>query len=314
MTIEAIFSRLNADKGILLGDESHESLEVFTDQSKIFYIPTLYEEIYSNLNARYIIFSAPGASGKSALAKFIAKKYKGIYWNLANIGIGENTFYGTLWRALKQEDLIDYWDRLKNGKSVLVLDAFDEAEMISGRTGIEFFLNDLEEAISESTYPSVVLLARTETALFLTNLCKDKGIPFSQYEIGFFTEQNARTFVVESYLCREKGGQLTPAIYKAIDEIFLSIKNVLTDTNLYRSFIGYAPILQAIERTIAEERNTAKLLSKINNEKDISQQLIYRIIGELLVREQGKVVNALQKRWVKKDTSCINFAQVYSTV
>ena len=313
MTIESIFSKLSADKGILLGEESHKSLEAFTDQSNIFYVPTLYEEISSNLNARYIIFSAPGASGKSALAKYIAKKYKGIYWNLANIGIGENTFYGTLWRALKQEDLIDYWDKLKNGKSVLVLDAFDEAEMISGRTGIEFFLNDLEEAVSKSIYPSVVLLARTETALFLTNFCKDKGIPYSQYEIGFFTEKNARTFVVESYLSREIGSQLTPAISRAIDEIFLSIKNVLTDTSLYRSFIGYAPILQAIERTIAEERNTAKLLSKINHEKDISQQLIYRILGELLVREQGKVVNALQKRWVKKDTSCIDFDRVYST-
>ena len=316
MTIESIFNQINADKNIQLGAESHKSLEVFSDSSEVFYVPTLYNEIIGNMKAKFVIFSAPGASGKSALARYIAKKYKGIYWNLANIQIGENTFFGTLWKALKQEDLFDYWNRLKKGKSVLVLDAFDEAEMISGRTGIEYFLRDLSQEMIDSEFPSVILLARTETALFLVNYCKNNNIPYAQYEIGFFTESNAKTFVEQSYLNSAKNKNkivnITPAISNAISAIFARISDIINDSSVYESFIGYAPILQAIERMIEEENNTAKLLSKMNHEEGVSEKLIYSILRGLLEREQNKVIEALIQKWVNKDIDDINWGDVYS--
>lgn len=315
MTIESILSKINAEDTIVLESESHRSLEVFPSSTKVFYIDTIYNEISNDINANFIIFSAPGASGKSALARHIAQKYKGIYWNLANIGIGENTFYGTLWRALRQDGFMEYTERLKCGKSVLVIDAFDEAEMISGRTGIEYFLNDLKDALAGSMYPSVILLARTETASFLAGYCAKNNIRYSQYEIGFFTETNARFFIEQSYLQHndtERKHQLTPAISKAIEAFFNLIKNVLDDIELYESFIGYAPILQAIERTIEEESNTAKLLSKIVRTEGISEQLIYRILEELLYREQQKVINALKQKWEKKDITSIVWDDVYT--
>ena len=52
---------------------------------------------------RFILFSAPGATGKSALAKHICYSKNGIYWDLPNNKVAEFSFQGAIAEAVGYE-------------------------------------------------------------------------------------------------------------------------------------------------------------------------------------------------------------------
>ena len=69
--------------------------------SESFYVESVYEEIHRSTDAKFILFSAPGAAGKAALSKHIAFSYNGLYWDLSKIRLGNNSFCGTLWNTVE---------------------------------------------------------------------------------------------------------------------------------------------------------------------------------------------------------------------
>ncbi len=293
MTLESIMSSINVNEQISIVEEAHTSISLVLEEG--FYVQPKYSEIKNDSKAKFIIFSAPGASGKSALAKYISYKYKGIYWDLSQITLGENSFHGTLWRAMKQDGFIKYFENIKNGKAVLALDAFDEAEMISGRSGIEFFLKDLNETTMGSEKPTVLLFARTESAAFLADYCERNMISFSQYEIGFFEEYNAKEFIKKKL--EADGKIITDAVNECINQQFVVIKRLLGQDELASSFLGYAPVLEALAKAYDEERNTIKLLEKLKKEDISSTNIVYSILEYLLEREHEKVCSAFKEKW-----------------
>jgi len=171
MTLEGIMKNLGTCNKIMLNANSHPSINMISERT--FYVQPNYHELNeSKTNSKFIIFSAAGATGKSALAKYLASTKGGVYWDLSKIRLGENSFYGTLGNAIGFENIKNFFEDLNNGTALLVIDAFDEADIISGRTAIEFLLGDLNNITKESHYPTVVLLSRTETAAFIANFCK----------------------------------------------------------------------------------------------------------------------------------------------
>ena len=245
-----------------------------------------------------MLFSAPGASGKSALAEYIAHKYHGLYWNLAKIRLGENSFHGTLWRAMEQDKLLNFFSNLNSGNGVLVLDAFDEAELISGRAGVEYLLNDVNEVTKDSTVATVLLFARTESAVFIAEYCKKNQIKYSQYEIGFFEEYNAKEFIKKKIVANPKNNRINmgQTVDACINEQFATIRRLIGNDEAAKSFIGYAPVLEALAGAFDEEKNTMKLLGNIKDGNISGTNIIYKILEELLGREQEKVVKALKEK------------------
>lgn len=308
MTLEGILSKLGNCNEVQILEGAHPSIARITKE--LFYVQPNYEEIHSSRQARFILFSAPGASGKSALAKYIAYKYKGLYWDLAKITLGENSFHGTLWRAMKQDKLYEFFNDLKSGKETLVLDAFDEAEMISGRAGIEYFLKDLSEATESSLYPTVLLFARTESATFIAEFCEKKNIQYAQYEIGFFEEYNAKEFIRKKLQTMNK--RITQTVNNCIDEQFAVINRILGDKEIAKSFLGYAPVLEALVQSFDEERNTVKLLEKLKGNDTTTTGIIFNILKYLLEREQKKVCNGLREKWSKEYPEFNNWKIIYS--
>ena len=102
-----------------------------------------------NDNTRYIIFSAPGATGKSALAKHLSYSLNGVYWNLPDNKIAEYSFQGAISEAVGYLALSEFMHSLQTEESLLIIDAFDEAEASSGRNNIEFFLRDLDSVVKD---------------------------------------------------------------------------------------------------------------------------------------------------------------------
>lgn len=260
--------------------------------TKEFYYPSPLRQIRADIDSRIILFSAPGAVGKTALAKHIAYNYGGIYWNVASKHIGGTSFAGEITHAVgvgngaKQDEL---YSRLKCGESLFILDSFDEAALISRRDGIKDFVREIGEILSDATAPSIIMTARTEMAQFICDVCSEIGLKISCYEIDYFEESEASSFISE-YL-KFNMVSLNAKQKQNIDSYIDAIKNHIGKDNNPRTFIGYAQVLSILARQIEVElKNNADLdgLTGFVHSKD-SHRLIYDIIQKLILREQKKL-------------------------
>lgn len=260
--------------------------------TKEFYYPSPLRQIRPEIDSRVILFSAPGAVGKTALAKHIAYNYGGLYWNVALKPIGGTSFAGEITHAVgvghgAQQD--ELYRRLKCGESLFILDSFDEAALISRRDGIKDFLNEIGEILSDATAPSIIMTARTEMAQFICDVCSEIGLKISCYEIDYFEELEASRFITE-YL-RFNKILLNQKQIKNIDAYINEIKQHLGAKNNPRTFIGYAQVLSILARQVEVEYKTnseLEGLSALVQSKD-NHWLIYDIIQELILREQRKL-------------------------
>lgn len=240
--------------------------------------------------AKFVLFSAPGATGKTALAKHICYSKGGVYWDLPNNKVAEYSFQGAISKAVGYAKMGDFIQSIQEGKNFLVIDAFDEAEAGSGRSGIEFFLRDLNTVAENSNSICGILLARTESAIFIKNYFINNNISFKHYEVGHFAEYNAKAYIRNKF--ERKGVQITDIINQCIDEQFREIHRIFHNGDA-ESFLGYAPVLDALAAAYDNEKNTLNLLKEtINGEKNCV--LMKKILDDLLVREQDKFLKALR--------------------
>lgn len=239
---------------------------------------------------KFLLFSAPGATGKSALAKHVCYTKNGIYWDLPDNKVAEYSFQGAITEAVGFSNISPFIDKLKQGDIFLVIDAFDEAETGSGRTGIEFFLRDLNNVTNNSNNICAILLARTESAIFIKKYFIENKISFKHFEVGYFAEYNAKTYIKNGL--EKKNIPITAVVNTCIDEQFKEIKRILLDTKT-DAFLGYAPVLNALATSYDNDRNTLNLLkSTINTENNCD--LLKTILDDLLKRECEKFVRALK--------------------
>lgn len=254
------------------------------------YVEPNFSESTSNNAAKFILFSAPGATGKSALAKHVCHSRNGIYWDLPDNKVAEFSFQGAISEAVGFANISRFIESLKNGETFLVIDAFDEAEAGSGRTGIEFFLRDLNNVTSGCNNICTILLARTESAIFIKNYFINNNISFKHFEVGYFAEYNAKTYIKNGL--NRLHVPLTNIVNNCIDEQFKEIKRILMDTNT-DAFLGYAPVLNALATSYDVDRNTLNLLKNITN-SDNNCELLKTILVDLLIRERDKFIKALK--------------------
>ena len=306
MTLDSILSVIKGDKSNVLLPAAHKSVSLITDEP--FYVGTHFNQIHSNLDPRFILVSAPGATGKSAFGKYIAYLRNALYWNLAEINIGDGTFQGTLYKALGVSKISGYAQDLQNGNATLVIDAFDEAEIISGRKNVETFISEANEFLDEATIPSIVLLSRTETAQNIAVFFRNNRIPYIHYEIGYFPETKAREFVLKSAANRKS---ITPAVEACVDQYFNQVQTLVHDKEIVARFLGYAPVLEAIAAHITEISNTARLLSELREGAN-EVSLIQKIMDNLLEREQQKFTAAFRVRIAGHEDKVSDWNAIYS--
>lgn len=195
---------------------------------------------------------------------------------------------------------------LREGRAALVIDAFDEAEAISGRTAIQQFIKDLNRCIDGAVSPCAFLFSRTETAQFIASLCAEISIPFLHYEIGFFEETQSLQFM-EGQLSRLKKANnpnvsVTAAERDCIKKYYDAIQQNIS-TNERASFLGYAPVLQAISSEIKETSNTASLISKLSG-KVIALILLFKSCIHSSTVNKKKLPRRFR---ISVNTSTLNF-------
>lgn len=255
---------------------------------------------------RFILFSAPGATGKSALAKHICYTRNGIYWDLPENKIAEYSFQGAISKAVGFGEMSNFIKSIEDGSTFLVIDAFDEAEAGSGRSGIEFFLRDLNAVTEKCSNTCAILMARTESAIFIKGYFEKNNIKYKHYEVGYFPEYNSKTYI-ENRLKKAKI-EISPVVKTCIDEQFGEIHRIFPGKNA-KEFLGYAPVLDALAASYSEERNTANLLKNtVSGEKNC--QLMVKILDHLLDREKDKFVKALNNKFSQLNIK-IDFENLY---
>lgn len=306
MNLDTVLEKIGTSKNIQLL-ESHPRSVSILENSEFFIQPTV-TEITCPKDSKIILFSAPGATGKSALAKFISFSKKALLWDLSKEKIANHSFSGMLVESLGTKLFSEFTNGLETGDAVLVIDALDEAEMISGRIAIETLLTDLRAICINSTCPNVILLARTETAQFIKDFySKDSTqLEIAHYEISFFEESNAIDFIKNKI---SQKVSVTRATENWIKDQFAVIKRIIgEDESAVKSFLGYAPVLEALAVYFIDEPNTMKLLQHTQD----STNAFCQIMKYILEREKSKVVEGFKQRCQRDFPSFDNWDIVYS--
>lgn len=322
MTIHPIVARHNVCKSYTIDSTVSDYLYYIDDDYKeqSFYISPEFASIklsnsMSTLNPKFILFSAAGAAGKTALAKYLAIKFNALYWDLSKIKLGDNSFDGTIIKALSRMGYSSFLEDLNQAKVLLVIDAFDEAEMISGRAALASFINDANNVITSHTLPPIFLFARTESAQFISSICDEYNIPINHYEIGFFEEGNAKEFITESFKQQrnkvKKATTITASVKKCIDQYYDTVSKNIGQRER-QSFLGYAPVLQAIAQHICDITNTQALLNSLAGKKECTS-IMFEIMTSLLERERGqKFVSGLKVKLSKKNSDYNEWDKLYT--
>lgn len=296
------------------------------EKDHYFVEPTLRtEETIPPWKAPISIISAPGAVGKSALAKNISARGSVYLWDLARLNLGLGSFMGIIAESFGADRLEPIVDNLSSGKELFVLDAFDEAELKEGFGRIERLVQECWKVVSKSKNTSLVFLARTRTAenlaaaIELASLSDEEHSrqnPCSVLEIDYFNESKSMKFIDSEIrrISNSKGDHNILERYeshkepfdKAIESVFTSAaESFRVEDNIWknhevRSFLGYAPVLQAISKymTDPEHGNFHEIRKNIEDNKvgpeeaDITTSLVV----DLLEREMLKVQNRIREK------------------
>lgn len=310
MNLDVVLNQVGCGMDMVLNATAHASVALIKEEP--FYIKPAVNDVTVKLNSKVVLFSAPGATGKSALAKYISYSKKALLWDLSKDRIANHSFTGMLVDSLGSDMFSDFTGGLLHGTSVLVIDALDEAEMISGRVALETLLADIRAFVKDAQSPSVVLCARTETAHYVKEFYarEDQSLPVAHYEIGFFEDTNAVEFL-EKKISDKK--TLTPSIKEWIKSQFTEIKRLLgEDSHAIRSFLGYAPVLEALAVFFDEDacENTMQAIQTISKEGG-STAIFVSIMDHILKREQDKVIKGFHTRCAKEFPDFEKWDDVY---
>ena len=309
MDFDSVLMSVGSSMYTELADSHPKAVSIIEKEE--FYIKPDFNCIKNEPESKIILFSAPGATGKSALAHYLSYIKHALLWDLSLETIASHSFTGMLVESLGPHMFSQFVAGLNNGQAVLVIDALDEAEMISGRVAVETLLSDLRSIVDHARSPNIILCARTETAHFIRDYYNrpETAIPISQYEISFFEEHNAIEFIKQRISITKT---ITSVTTKWIESQFGQIK-LLLDNNkeAIHSFLGYAPVLEALAVYFREGSNDIHLLHQTassGNSTDIFNEIMERI----LKREQSKVINGFREKCQKDYPNFDQWDIVYS--
>jgi len=224
-----------------------------------------------------ILVSAPGAVGKSTLARQIASTTGATYVDLSESDpVGGNTLSGGLVKA----GLFDDW---RNGQASVLLDGLDEARLRVTQEAFEAFLRDVAEMSVGRGVPTV-LFGRTGAIQDAWLVLIDR-VPVSVLEIGYYGPDDALDF---AFGCVAAATPDSPhhAVARRALELLLEGLRRDTDGDGDR-FAGYAPVLQAVADRVAQDGNPSALVALI--EKGEQPVTLRTVVSAILLREQQKL-------------------------
>ena len=232
-----------------------------------------------------ILVSAPGAVGKTTLAKELAFRTGAMLLDLAEAEpVGANTVVGGLAST-------NLYAPFQEGNASLVIDGLDEARMCVTQDAFAAFIKDVKRLSAPQRKP-IVLLGRTGAVEEAWLCFSDFGIKPVVLEIDYYNEEQALEFAIMQAK-QERGYEHKPDA-QAIALFLDDLKDKMPADD--RTFLGYSPVLIAIAKYVADPsnpdvKNTKKLISSIKKGEKYDITLLSKISQYILDREQKKLSN-----------------------
>ncbi|SNT00499.1 MULTISPECIES: hypothetical protein [unclassified Pseudomonas] len=253
---------------------------------------------YDNLQERVWLIAAPGAVGKSTLAKEICASTGAVYLDLAEAStVAGNYLVG----GLVYTQLLAPWAA---GETAVVIDALDEARLRVTQAGFEDFLADVAKVAKMGKFP-VILLGRVgiiEEAWLILNEGSKLSPPI--FDISFFDTAQASQFVMAQLEVLSKS-QVANTEYSHLKTALVNHRQVYDDAVAHviqgisqlsqvdaDRFVGYAPVLDAVAKVIASEPNPARI--KEDLERILEGEVLTSLADQILERESGKLTAQLK--------------------
>ena len=259
-----------------------ESLDTFVEA------PIALGSGYGNAdpkNSNIILVSAPGAVGKTTLARQIAFETGGIFVDLAAAEpVGANTLVGGLART-------GQFEPFERGDAALIIDGLDEARMRVTQESMAAFMRDMVDLADDSRNP-IVLLGRTGAVQEAWLWLSEEKVEAPVLEIGYYDQSKASEFVKKRIQSIRREESRREPDGRAVDLLLEKLRNeTLSDG---RTFSGYSPVLVALAKRVAapdegDTSNTQRLISRIEKGEEVFT--LEGIAEAIMTREQSKFSN-----------------------
>lgn len=230
------------------------------------------------LTAEVLLVAAPGAVGKSTLARQIAAATNAIYVDLAEAdAVGGTSLSG----ALARSGLYGAWE---NDEVAVLIDGLDEARLRVTQQGFEAFLKDVGETAAGRSLPTI-LFGRTGAVEEAWLELSESGAKVAVLEIGYYEASDAACFAETMLRAISPDRTHEGPQREAIDLILAGLRE-RTEGDRGR-FAGYAPVLSAVAERVARDPNPAGLIAEIQQGKQ--PITLKSVLGAIMERERKKL-------------------------
>lgn len=248
---------------------------------------------YEDLNSPLWFVAAPGAVGKSTLAREISARTGAIYLDLA----GADTVAGNyLTGGLVKNRIHELWE---DGRTTVLIDALDEARLRVTQSSFEDFLADLETSTRSRSLPAV-LFGRVGIVEEAWLVLAESGLTCPILDIDFFDPERGRKFVMAALKrlaskpgAQDLGNRLASheSVYRGVISDFLTGLEQAAAADGAR-FAGYAPVLEAVATMLAGVANPSNLGDAV---RDAMQgEVLLKLTDQILEREAAKLRTQLR--------------------
>jgi len=282
-------------RSIVGSTKSHFSIAATTESFRIgghgkrpYITPTFTKDSFDAEQPRFLLISAVGASGKSALANQLSRDTGLPVLDLGkHAPVAATTLTGILTTSFAIEDLAGILNGLKSGSYGVIIDGVDEGRSKVNEQSFNAFLDDLIRLSTGSQRTTFVLLGRTQALFDCWFYLIDQNVSTGLASIDPFSREKAVEYI-DTFGNPPVGGQ-KPQYEAARDLILTKLEGAFSgQASNYLSFIGYPPVLDAIATLLSEERNYHKFSEDIQagGHNEVEATLLYKISAYLLKREK----------------------------
>jgi hypothetical protein len=219
--------------------------------------PSLNSELSSDCDPNtcaILLVSAPGAVGKSTLARQIAHSTGAIYIDLAEADpVGSNALVG----GLVKSGLYPQWEA---ETTAILIDGLDEARLRVTQEAFQVFLEDLAE-LSKGRSAPIVLFGRTGAVQEAWLILSDKQVETAVLEIGYYGPEASVDFAQARLSSIEPEARHKEPMRRALELLLAKLRQQTEDDG--DRFAGYAPVLQAVADRVVGVANPAALVAEL---------------------------------------------------
>jgi hypothetical protein len=258
--------------------------------------PTFAKNQFDVEKPAIILISAVGATGKSTLANVLSNDTGLPLLDLSkHKPVADNTLTGLLTSTFDYKDLSTIFTSIGDGTFGIIIDGIDEGRSKTTEKAFEAFLDDIVKLCENPANTSFVLLGRTRILEDCWLYFAEKGVSTGLITISSFDLEEARKYI--DAFTGPRNPNFEKQYIEVRDLILITLGAAFGDSDSNReknflSFIGYAPVLDAIVTLLNEEHNYHRLKQEMHDPNSINVEinLLYRIASYILRREKEQKV------------------------